>query len=268
MSAPVLDQPTVARTHSGDVTLKSSPAPFIAAMLVIILGAAALVYFRAHQKLGAPGVKVAAVPLLDEKGKPNTKQSVPLPENVLDFKSQPIPITEAQLHSLPGDTTYGRRFYFKDEDFHASASVVLMGSDRTSIHKPEFCLPGNGWHIQKKDADDILIPHGQSSYKLPVMKWTVQQEVRGANNRPMTLSGIYVFWFVNDSQITREHSGRMISIAEHMFTKGELERWAYISYLTYCAPGQEEAAYAKLKTLIAASVPEFQLVNGAPTVSK
>jgi hypothetical protein len=212
-------------------------------------------------------VKVASVPLHDETGKPTTKQSVPLPEKVLDFKSQPIPISDAQCRALPADTTYGRRFYYTDDGFQGSCSVVLMGADRTSIHKPEFCRPGNGWHIEKKETDEILI-NGPKPYKIPVMKWSVRQETRGQNGHPVTLSGFYIFWFVNDHEITREHSGRMLSIAETMFTRGVLERWAYISYLVFCAPGQEDAAYTKAKTLIAATVPQFQLVNGASAVSK
>ncbi|MGZ5543426.1 MAG: hypothetical protein ACXWIU_02025, partial [Limisphaerales bacterium] len=177
MNTPVMDSQTTAPLRSHNAPAQSSPLPFIAAMLLIVLGAVALVYFRAHQKLGAPGVKVVAVPLVDEKGNPMTRQSVPLPEKVLDFKSQPIPITEPQLHALPGDTTYGRRLYFTDDGFRAAGGVVLMGSDRTSIHKPEFCLPGNGWHILKKEADEIAISSPQP-YKLPVMKWTVAQQTR------------------------------------------------------------------------------------------
>lgn len=268
MSTPALDIPTATTiTRTPNTNAQSSPTPFIAGLLIIALTAAALVYFRGHQKLGNPGVKVASVPLCDEKGKPMTKQSIPLPEKVLDFKSQPIPITADQLRGLPGDTTYGRRLYYTDEGFRASGGVVLMGSDRTSIHKPEFCLPGNGWHIMKEATDEILI-NSPKPYKLPVMKWAVQQETRGPNGRPVTYSGFYIFWFVNDHEITREHSGRMISIAKSMLTTGKLERWAYISYLVFCAPGQEDAAYAKAKTLIAASVPQFQLVSGASAVGK
>jgi hypothetical protein len=41
---------------------------------------------------------------------------------------------------------------------------------------------------------------------------------------------------------------------------GLLERWAYVSYFSACRPGQEEATYARMKKLIAETVPEFQLV--------
>ena len=30
-----------------------------------------------------------------------------------------------------------------------------MGMDRTSIHKPEFCLPGQGWRIDQKTTVDL-----------------------------------------------------------------------------------------------------------------
>jgi hypothetical protein len=45
-----------------------------------------------------------------------------------------------------------------------------------------------------------------------------------------------------------------------MLRAGVLQRWAMISYFTACAPGQEDAAFERLKKLIAASAPEFQLV--------
>ena len=267
MSAPVMDRTTTIQTHPERPSTTSSSAPFIAALVVIALAAGALVYFHAHQKLGMPGVKVVDVPLLDTKGNPATKQSVPVPENIPGFHSEPIPMDQVTLNALPRDTIFGRRLYTTEDGFRGSGSVVLMGSDRTSIHKPEFCLPGSGWRIEKKETDNIKIADPQP-YNLPVMKWTVEQQVRDANGQPAIVRGLYVFWFVNDHEITREHSGRMISIAKSMFTKGELERWAYASYLVMCVPGQEDATYERLKTLIAASVPQFQLVSGPSAVSK
>jgi hypothetical protein len=261
VTAPTMDRMTVNASRTTGSS-KTNWGPFVVAFLIIALGGAGLAYFRAHQKLGAPGVKVVMVGLRDENGNVVTTRGVPLPEKVLEFRSELLPITTQLLQTLPGDTTYGRRLYSSDDGFGASASVVLMGADRTSIHKPEFCLPGGGWNIDKKEADTIRID-SPAPYDLPVMKWSVSQEVRGG-----VLHGFYIFWFVNDREITREHSGRMISIAKSMLSKGELERWAYISYLVFCQPGQEDAAYARAKKLIAASVPQYQLVNGANLARK
>jgi hypothetical protein len=49
-------------------------------------------------------------------------------------------------------------------------------------------------------------------------------------------------------------------------TTGILQRWAYVTFFSACAPGQEENTYERLKNLIAASVPEFQLTPKAGTV--
>jgi hypothetical protein len=40
---------------------------------------------------------------------------------------------------------------------------------------------------------------------------------------------------------------------------GVLQRWAYLSYFAVCAPGQEDAAFERMKNLIVHSVPEYQL---------
>jgi len=39
---------------------------------------------------------------------------------------------------------------------------------------------------------------------------------------------------------------------------------AYVACLSFCYPGQEEATYARIKELISATVPEFQLATGEP----
>jgi hypothetical protein len=52
-------------------------------------------------------------------------------------------------------------------------------------------------------------------------------------------------------------------MAHDMVFKDELDRWAYVSFFSQCRPGQEEATFERLKQLMAAAVPEFQLVPRA-----
>ena len=46
---------------------------------------------------------------------------------------------------------------------------------------------------------------------------------------------------------------------------GVLDRFAYISYFAVCLPGQEDAAFERLKQLMVESVPLFQLVPRTPS---
>jgi hypothetical protein len=74
-----------------------------------------------------------------------------------------------------------------------------------------------------------------------------------------------VYWFVADNAISGEPSGlqRMWWTARQLLRAGELQRWAYISFFSACEPGQEEATFERMKKLIAAAAPEFQLTPRA-----
>jgi len=219
-----------------------------------------LSHMQASQRLGAPGVRLAARSIFDDNGSLVSTNSVDLPERVLNFQSQALPISTNVLLWLPKDTTYGSRHYQAPDGFEMTLSVVLMGSDRTSIHKPEYCLPGQGTSIDKKESRTIHVnePH---AYELPVTCFTVSREVeeRGLRGRAQAL---YVYWFVADDQLTAEHNQRMLWMTRDLVTRGVLQRWAYVSCYSYCPPGQEAATFARMAELIGAAVPRFQLAAG------
>lgn len=214
-------------------------------------------------RLGPAGVRVGPVPLFGVNGEKVARQSVLLPEKVLGVVGTNGPITEAELTALPSDTTFGRRLYPVGEEFRPMITVVLMGTDRTSIHEPQFCLVGGGWVIDKTEHIPLRIDQ-PCQYEIPAIKLTTSARGLDKQKRPVSISGIYVYWFVTADKITADQGVRLWSIAERMVEKGELERWAYISYFVACAPGQEESTFGRLQQFIRASVPEFQIANGKP----
>jgi hypothetical protein len=230
----------------------------------LLIGAAASVLARARSnyQLGVPGLKMVDLPVYDTKGNIVNTNTVDLPVIVRDCVSKTMPISEEELSWLPPDTTYARRVY-SSQDFQAMLSVVLMGTDRSSIHKPQICLTGQGWKITQSDRLTIPIqrPH---PYDLPVMRLIASKELKSEDGRVGTWRSIYVFWFVADDQLTSGYGERMWWMARDLMLTGTLQRWAYVSCLAYCAPGEEEETYERMKRFLAAAVPEFQLAAGAP----
>jgi hypothetical protein len=214
-----------------------------------------------HTRLGAPGVKVGPGLLFDEKKQVVARQCVLLPDVVLGIKGTPLPITHGELEGLPKDTTFGRKQYRGKNNFTVVTSVVLMGTDRTSIHDPHFCLEAAAWHIEQTDLVHLPIdrPH---PYEVPALRVTASGMALNELKQPMHVRGIYVYWFVTDDKITSGQGTRMWSLAKTMLEKRELERWAYISYFTTCLPGREQATFQELEQFIRASAPEFQTVAG------
>jgi hypothetical protein len=231
----------------------------LAIVTALLIGGAAVVLakYKSVQRLGEPGVKTRPI-------EGSHRVDVVLPEHVLDFNSEWIVQDEVVTNTLPRDTCYGQRRYTAPDKFTTTANVVLMGEDRGSMHKPQFCLTGAGWAITSTEVTTIPIekpvPYDLSVIKLK-LSGTFTQE-----GRPTQYGGVYVYWYVTDKGMSADPSGKthMWSMARTLLTTGVLERWAYITFFTPCLPGQEEAAYARMKTLIAAAVPEFQLVHGQP----
>jgi len=236
----------------------------IALCLMVVL-AAVLTRVQGMQHMGVPGVKVVERPVYRDDGEVVGTNAVALPETVLNFTSKELPVAKVVNDWLPKDTVYGQRVYEAADGFWLQTTVVLMGADRTSIHKPEYCLTGQGFQTTKVERDtiDIQQPH---TYPLSVVKMTVHREVATADGKRIPQSALYVYWFVADQQLTADHNERMLWSARDQITRGTLQRWAYVSCFSLCHPGQEEATYSRIKEWIAASVPQFQIATGAPKI--
>ena len=225
---------------------------FVVALGLMAGTAGALTWLRANQKLGKPGIKAMAIP-------GSVMMKIELPERVLDFTSTNMPEPEVVVGYLPKDTSYAGRLYTATNGLQINGTIILMGADRTSIHKPDYCLPGQGWSINEKTVVNIPVA-GPQNYQLPVAKWIIGNVYQTPDGQKHEGSGLYVFWFVADGEQTADNYQRMWWLGRDLLRTGVLQRWAYVSFFSVCAPGQEDATFEQMKKLIAVTVPEFQFV--------
>ena len=225
------------------------------ALGIMGLTAGLLREMRSHQRLAPPGVKTH--PLAGS----SIRLEAELPEHVLDFESKHLDTEDIVLAVLPKDTSFGRRRYRAPDGFTLDLRVVLMGKDRTSLHKPQFCLTGSGWHIDDAASQETAIKIDQPfSYELPIVELVAKTVIEN-DGRTQPVSGIYVYWYVADDAVSASTSGfqRMWWMASKLLRTGVLQRWAYISCFAPCQPGQEAATFERMKPFISAAVPQFQL---------
>ena len=64
-------------------------------------------------------------------------------------------------------------------------SIVLSGAEKRSIHRPEVCLPAQGWQIRSAHGREVRLDDGRT---LPVTVLTVARNVQFANGRDGVLS--------------------------------------------------------------------------------
>ncbi len=239
----------------------------LVASLALMAGSALfLLGWQHRQELGEPGVKIIDQPIYGyDPALEGTNglfmvgtNQVFLPPRVLDYDSRPTPVQKIVYEWLPKDTTYGQRFYRATDGFSIDNVVVLMGTDRTSIHQPQYCLTGAGWKIvsQEKTTIPMQFP---VAYDLPVMKLKTMGTFLNKDGERQQVGGVYVYWFVARDELTADHLERMWWMARDLVKDGVLQRWAYITYFAICYPGQEDATYERMAKFIQAAVPKFQL---------
>lgn len=231
----------------------------IGGLMIIGLTAGAVASYQQNQRLGKPGVRYQEV-----AGSVAIK--LLLPPELSGYESKALPVTQEELEMLPKDTSFGRRRYLAPDGLTFDLSVVVMGGDQSSIHRPQSCIPAQGWTIVRQDTDQVTIDHPHR-YDLPFNRLVNRKTVidRGES---VPVESIYVYWFTADGKITASREGRILSTAWHMVTAGEVERWAYVSVHVAFREGAVELVYPRVREFLKLAVPEFQLATGAVGASQ
>jgi hypothetical protein len=234
----------------------------VGAIALALIALAAIYLGNRKNVLGKPGLVMEAQVLTNELGEIVRDKRVAIPGNVPGYKDELLPITATEVKVLPKDTEFGRRRYIADgAQFQVSA--VLMGTDRTSLHDPSYCVTGQGWHVDAKEVTTIPMARPQP-YELKAQLWTAtHQQLIGKDasgkDQFAPVRGLFMFWYVSEDQLTPIHWDQMVWMGRDLLLHGTLKRWAYVSMFSWCAPGQEKALLQKMKRLAADVVPVFQI---------
>lgn len=211
-----------------------------------------LVRLRSGQKLGPAAVLTS--PIQD-----SIRLKVELPEHVLGYTSEFHEPDDLVLKTLPKDTSFGHRLYKAPDGFEISMSAVLMGTDRTSIHKPQICLSGFGWALDNAEpVEQVLQIDGPVKWELPVARLLGTKQVT-IDGRPVTARCVYVYWFAAEDRYTSKHWERMWWMARDLVRTGVLQRWSYVSCLAVCYPGHEEQVYQRVLEFVRAAAPKLHV---------
>lgn len=69
-----------------------------------------------------------------------------LPE-IEGFSSEAVAPSEAELNVLPSDTRIEKRLYSDEYGRWFQVSLIVGGASKGSIHRPELCLPAQGFQM-------------------------------------------------------------------------------------------------------------------------
>jgi len=184
-----------------------------------------------------------------------------LPADVGAWRGSLGVVSKTEKALLPEDTEFAKMDYLRghglwQEKVHCS--IVLAGKDRTSIHRPEVCLTGQGWNIAASHERTIVL---RNDARLAVRQLSLSRE--DENGRVQR--ALYYYWFVGGEVTTADHLERILLTAKENVIHNRNPRWAYVSVLAGVSADQrrhggqsDSETAAMLEDFISRITPQFQ----------
>jgi EpsI family protein len=219
-------------------------------VVVAVTAAFGLKRLDARAPVAETGVRLA----------PNGIDPAPLPEFIgTEWIGQRVDVTPAEREVLPPDTGYSRRNYVsvQDRSRQVFVSIVLSGRDRSSIHRPELCVVGQGWNIVDRTEQTLRVGPGD---ELPVTLLRIQRELSGRGGERVTVSCWLAYWFVGRDAEMPSHAGMIWHSSLDRLLHFRADRWAYVMAQTPLAnePGGEAAGLRQIEDVLSAVWPQLR----------
>lgn len=184
---------------------------------------------------------------------------VALPDFIgLDWMAQAADISPVEREVLPADTGFSRRTYVSllDRRVQVFLSIVLSGRDRTSIHRPEICLVGQGWTITGRKAHAFRRPDDPKA-RVPATILRIERELTTTRGEKIKVPAVFAYWFVGADKVVGTNTERVVLTSFDRLRHLQAHRWAYVVAQTL-APDGEEAGLARIQAVLDGTLPAFQ----------
>ncbi len=165
-------------------------------------------------------------------------------------------VTAVERDILPPDTGYSRMRYVAvaDSARQVFLSIVLSGHDRSSIHRPELCVVGQGWTIKAAGEHRFATP-GHRDGDFPATILHVQRAVQTPRG-PVVVPQLVAYWFVGGDRVVATPWQRLALDAWNRVAHARADRWAYVLMQTDARDG-EAAALARMQAVLDQTLPVF-----------
>ena len=197
--------------------------------------------------------------------------AVTLPVTVGARIGEDAEVTARELEVLAKDTRFARKTYIigRERGDDIFVSIVMSGDDMTSsIHRPERCLPAQGWTVQRSE-EQMLHVKGKP---LKVTKLYNVQAIPQADKSQALVHNLTYYWFIGAREMTPSHLTRTIIDMRDRILRGEAQRWAYVTVAvssgitkdgSHFGPTEEEASKTA-EQFIQELAPKLTRPDGSP----
>jgi hypothetical protein len=195
-----------------------------------------------------------------ETGTSEAGINMSLPGSIGSLWGTDQPVSESEKVMLPPDTQFAKKLYSDGLGTDIHCQIVLAGAEKRSIHRPEICLPAQGWTVKSGEVVPIELSNGKT---LEVMKLQVVRPVTLNNGETRELTTLFCYWFVGKDATTPHHLVRVLKTNFDILLHNTNHRWAYVITSApvlqgFVSGGKDEPqTFAELRAFIADLAPRI-----------
>lgn len=134
--------------------------------------------------------------------------------DIAGFTSEPLEPSESERTILPADTQFDKRLYTAPDGTWYQVSLVIGGKSKSSIHRPELCLPSQGFQMMNPRSLDA---GGVAWHAVTLARGTLPP-----------LGFAYTF-FNQDGFRTSSHVHRILRDVFDRSFRARIDRWAMVT---------------------------------------
>ncbi len=143
--------------------------------------------------------------------------------------------TAQEMNVLTEGVKVERKLYISDTR-QMLATIVLSGPARRALHRPDICLPGQGWSISDKVEVPVRLSDGREVSTM--MMRLFRDSVDGSGHLVRT-RGLNIFWYqgYGETQTADYYSHVFLTYFDSVF-KNLNHRWALMSFFIPYSEGE------------------------------
>lgn len=156
-------------------------------------------------------------------------------------------VSLAEQKLLAGEARMLKRTYRAPDGLTYSVNVVMTGRSHSTIHRPELCLPTQGYSMEAARVVELK-PEGLRPLETRAI------HVRYGQSPPFTL----LYWFSNRTYETSSHSKRVLANLWDRSVHNRMSRWIMVSVLI-SSPLESDEAVRRFEAFLSEWYPQVHL---------
>lgn len=148
-----------------------------------------------------------------------------IPDICPDCGAELFSMSRSEKEALPEDTEFVKSAYTNEVGVRLFTSIVLSGTARDSIHRPQRCLKAQGNSLDGEYTLSVPL-EGRDPLNVRVIK---ASRIFHTEEGTIPYYSYYAYWFVGQDRETPYHLGRMFWLAWDRVVRSKANRWAYIA---------------------------------------